>query len=266
MDVRLTTVDSTRFLTNPYDTYVSKSLEVYGEWSYGEVELLSKLLGPESNVVEVGANIGAHTVFIARDICPSGLVYAFEPRRLLFQMLCANVALNGLGNVHALQKAAGSKKDIILEGSMPTNQPSNQGGYPLGTIPGDSECIEVIVVDEMLSALRPISLLKVDAEGFELDVLIGSQNLIKRDKPCLYLENDRLEKSSDLIKFVMGMNYDLWWHIVHLFRKDNRARTAVNIFGNVCSFNMLCLPKDRNLKVAGLQKIDDPDAHPLRTT
>ena len=99
MDVRVTTVGSTRFLTNPNDIFIGKSLEVYGEWSHGEVNLLSKLLRPDDNVIEIGSNIGAHTLFIARDICSSGIVYAFEPRRLLFQMLCANVALNGLTNV-----------------------------------------------------------------------------------------------------------------------------------------------------------------------
>jgi FkbM family methyltransferase len=148
MDVRLTTVDSTRFLTNPYDTYVGKSLEVYGEWSYGEVELFSKLLRPDSNVVEIGANIGAHTVFIARDICLSGLVYAFEPRRLLFLMLCANVTLNGISNVHAFQRAAGSKRLPFERAFLAGNQPSNLGGYPLGTLPGDSESIELFMIDE----------------------------------------------------------------------------------------------------------------------
>jgi hypothetical protein len=68
MDVRLTTVGSTRFLTNSNDGLVGKSLEVYREWSHGELDLLSKLLQPINNVVEIGANIWAHTLFIARDI------------------------------------------------------------------------------------------------------------------------------------------------------------------------------------------------------
>jgi FkbM family methyltransferase len=178
-------------------------------------------------------------------------------------MLCANCALNGLNNVYAFQKGAGSKKNILLEGPLLSDQPSNQGNFPLGTIPGTSEVIEVITIDDMLDFLKPISLLKVDAEGSELDVLIGARGLIKRDKPFLYLENDRPEKSSELIEFVMEMNYDLWWHIVHLFRKHNRAHTVVNIFGNIASFNMLCLPKDSKLKVSGLQKIDNPKLHPL---
>jgi FkbM family methyltransferase len=44
----------------------------------------------------------------------------------------------------------------------------------------------------MREALKPISLMKIDAEGLELDVLVGAQELIKRDKPCLCVENDVL--------------------------------------------------------------------------
>jgi len=128
MDVRLTTVGSTRFLTNPNAIFIGKSLEVYGEWSHGEVDLLSKLLRPDDNVIEIGSNIGAHTVFIARDICSSGIVYAFEPRRLLFQMLCVNIALNGLTNVFAYQKAIGREAGSVKEGPPPTESMGNLGG------------------------------------------------------------------------------------------------------------------------------------------
>jgi FkbM family methyltransferase len=264
MDIRLTTVNSTHFLTNPNDIFVGKSIEVYGEWSHGEIDLLAKILKRDSNVVEVGANIGAHTVFIARDICHSGVIYAFEPRRLLFQMLCANIALNALSNVYTFQKALGNKKELIIEGSIPMDRPSNFAGYSLGALKGDNEFIEIAPLDEMLDVLKRVSLLKADVEGFELDVLIGAQKLIARDRPILYLENDQIEKSAELIKFIMKMNYELWWHIVPLFRHNNLAHTHLNIFGDTSSYNMVCFPKEMNVKAAGFQKIDNYDFHPLR--
>jgi FkbM family methyltransferase len=264
MDVRLTTVGSTRFLTNPNDYFVGKSLEVYGEWSYGEVDLLSKLLRPSNNVIEIGANIGAHTLFIARDICPSGIVYAFEPRRLLFQMLCANLALNGLTNIFTFQKAIGREARAISEGALPMKSTVNLGGYSIGTLKGDSETIEVMPLDEMIDSLKPVSLLKVDAEGWERDVLFGSRKVIARDRPMLYVENDLVDKSRDLIVSIMEMNYALWWHIVPLFRPNNHAHTRVNIFGNVASFNMLCLPPERKIQVKGLQRIENLEFHPLQ--
>jgi hypothetical protein len=61
----------------------------------------------------------------------------------------------------------------------------------------------------------------------------------------------------------MEMNYDLWWHIVPLFRPNNHAHTRQNIFGNISSFNMLCLPRERGMKVTGMSKVEDTEFHPL---
>ena len=105
MDLTLSTSPAARFLTLPTDQYVGRSIQLYGEWSHGEIEQIARLVQPHENVLEAGANIGAHSVFIARDICPEGILYAFEPRRILFQMLCANLMLNRVGNVEAFSSA-----------------------------------------------------------------------------------------------------------------------------------------------------------------
>jgi hypothetical protein len=136
MDVRLSKTNSTVFLTLSNDTYVSKSLEVYGEWSYDEILLISKVVKSTDNIIEVGANVGAHTVFISRDICKHGIVYAFEPRRLLFQFLCANLVLNGLDNVHCFQVGLGDQTHTFAEGPVPTQSAINAGVFELGKIPG----------------------------------------------------------------------------------------------------------------------------------
>lgn len=66
------------FLIPPKDIYIGRSLEVYGEWCEGEVALFAQLLKPGATVVEVGANIGSHTVPIARAVGPTGMVFAIE--------------------------------------------------------------------------------------------------------------------------------------------------------------------------------------------
>ena len=265
MNVRLTSAGPTRFLTFPNDVFVGKSLEVYGEWSFEEVLLLATLLPKASNVVEVGANIGAHTVFIAREVCKAGLVYAFEPRRLLFQMLCANLALNGLDNVWAFQKAVGREAGALLEAGIPTQGPRNFGGFALGSLPGADEVIEIVALDDMLERLKPISLMKADVEGSELAVLSGALKLIARDRPLIYVENDRPDNNSrELISFIMQLDYKLWWHIPPLYRSDNFAQTRQNIFANICSINMICAPRERNLEINSLRPVDDLDFHPAR--
>src|SRR6185503_18246577 len=84
-----------------HDVYIGRSLELYGEFSPSERELLGQLVKPGGVLVEVGANIGAHTIALAR-ACAPGKLYAFEPQQRVFQVLCANLALNGVTNVVAL--------------------------------------------------------------------------------------------------------------------------------------------------------------------
>lgn len=95
------------------DQYVGRSLERYGEFSELEGELFGQLLRPGHVVVEVGANIGAHTVHLAKLVGAGGTVFAFEPQRVIFQILCANVALNALFNVHTYHAGLGSETGTL---------------------------------------------------------------------------------------------------------------------------------------------------------
>jgi hypothetical protein len=95
------------FLYPRHDRYVGASLEAYGEFSEGEADLLCRVMPVGGVIVEAGANIGALTVPLAKAAGPNGLVYAYEPQRPLYHILCANLALNGLFNVQARQMGIG---------------------------------------------------------------------------------------------------------------------------------------------------------------
>ena len=92
-------------LYNSSDTNIGRSLDLYGEYSYGEADLFARLLRAGMVAIDVGANIGCHTVTMARLVGPQGAVIAFEPQRIVYQNLCANIALNALANVHAINMA-----------------------------------------------------------------------------------------------------------------------------------------------------------------
>ncbi len=111
-------------LFNKNDVYIGGSLDKYGEFSYSEQEVFGKLLREGMIVVEVGANLGAHTVELARMVGRSGSVHAFEPQRLVFQALCANLALNQCTNVFASQAALGSAR-----GNDPGPAPRSRADY-----------------------------------------------------------------------------------------------------------------------------------------
>ena len=73
------------------DIYICRSLDLYGEFSEGEVHFFGQVLQPGMVAIDVGANIGCFTVFMAKRVGPGGAVIALEPQRIIHQMLCANV-------------------------------------------------------------------------------------------------------------------------------------------------------------------------------
>src|SRR5882762_3685701 len=95
------------FLFNKNDSYVGRSLNLYGEWCEDEIVSLSKVVQPGSLAVDVGANIGTHTVPLAKLVTNSGLVLAFEPQSVAFRYLVSNVTINNLLNVVCFNKAVG---------------------------------------------------------------------------------------------------------------------------------------------------------------
>ena len=68
---------------NKNDSYIGKSIKEYGEWSQGEIDLLKQILMPTDVVIEVGSNIGSHTLAIAKTV-NQGSVFAFEPQNVIF--------------------------------------------------------------------------------------------------------------------------------------------------------------------------------------
>ena len=75
------------FMYNVHDQAVGRSLELYGEWCEGELNVLAQLIKPGELVLDVGTYIGTHTIFFSKQVGDAGYVIAFEPQRLAFQTL-----------------------------------------------------------------------------------------------------------------------------------------------------------------------------------
>jgi FkbM family methyltransferase len=224
-----------QMLVNELDQYVGKSLLLYGEFSAGEQALFAHLIQPGWVVIDIGANIGAHTLWFSKIVGPDGMVIAYEPQRLVFQMLCANMALNQVNNVFCRQAAIGAVDNVIQIGSLDPDQNNNFGGIPLEAMPGG----ETVPVERLNT---PCHFIKIDVEGMEQEVLLGAARMIEQWRPWLYVENDRIERSDDLIKQIRDMGYTPYWHITSMYNVENFRHIPENIFGDIASINMLCAP------------------------
>jgi len=251
------------FLVNRNDFYIGKSIEIYGEHGGLEGAFLQHLVSVGDNVIEVGANIGAHTIGLAKAIGPQGKIFAFEPQRACYALLQAQIALNQLENIRALNDAVGSARGQLWIPPVDYNKLGNFGAVAMSNArAADSEVVDVVMLDEKLGD-TPCALIKVDVEGMEIEVLKGAINLIRKHQPLLYVENDRVEKSASLVSLLLDLDYRLWWHIPRLFNPDNFFGVKENIYGAVGSFNMFCC-RESHASAAGLIEIKSPnDPHPL---
>lgn len=241
-----------QMIYNKHDKYIGRSLDLYGEYSESEVILFKQLILKGMCVLDVGANMGSHTLAFSRFVGEDGMVCAFEPQRLIFQMLAGTMAINSIKNVYCYQKAVGEKQGFLKVPYIDYEKVTNWGSVPLGEWT-EGESVEVVAIDDM--NLPWYHFLKIDVEGMELAVLKGAQETIRKFRPYLYVENDREEKTKDLIIYIDSLGYDMYWHYPALFNPHNYALEQKNIFENIVSINMLCLPREFDIKITGFEKV-----------
>ncbi len=227
---------------NVNDAFIGRALDLYGEWCDEEASVLGCVLNPGDVVVDVGANIGTHTVFFAKKVTEVGLVFAFEPQRLVFQTLCGNVALNGLTNVVTFQSAVGEARGQLVFPPIDPRVKYNFGAVA-GAASGAGEAVDVLPIDEL--GLPRCTLIKVDVEGMEAKVVAGARETIARCRPALFLENDTVERSREVLEAVESVGYKAYWHIANYYSPRNFFKNRENVFAPYQpEANVLCVPKE----------------------
>lgn len=234
------------------DEHVGRSLDTYGEWAQAEVELLSLFLKPGDVVVDVGANVGTHTVALAKAVGASGAVLAFEPQRFVHQVLCANVALNALTWVRTYHAALGRTPGGVVVPDIDYAAPGNFGGLALGDW-REGETVPRLTLDGF--GLARCALLKVDVEGMEADVLAGAAELLSRARPVVYFENNGPAGAPAACAQLLDRGYSLFWHFSPFFRADNFAGATQNVFGDVVDANTLAVPPALAASLRALQPL-----------
>lgn len=148
--------------------------------------LLKAVVRPGDRVVDIGANVGMITLMAARVVGPGGHVDCFEPNPRCVDVLRHHVDANRLEQVRIHAMALSDSP-----GSLPLKLTSNHTGTgTLAPIEGVIDTVEVPVEvgDRAVSDGPPIRLVKIDVEGFEMHVLRGLGEALRRDRPTLVTE------------------------------------------------------------------------------
>ncbi len=237
------------------DEQIGRALDVYGEWAEGELELLKVFLKPGAFAIDAGANIGTHALFFAQAVGPTGGVFAFEPQRVIHQLLCANFALNGCYNTRAFHAAVGANIDAVTVPEIDYSEPGHFGGLALGEYT-EGEAVPLLTIDGL--DLPKLDLMKIDVEGMEHAALRGATATIKKHKPVIYLEHNTPKGAPEVVSMLTGLGYSLHWHFSPFFRPDNFAKNAENVFGPMVDANVIAVPPAYVGAVASLPKVSGP--------
>ncbi len=225
-------------LFNPNDMYVGRSIDLYGEFAPGEIEMCAQHVTPDSVVVEVGANIGSHTVWLGQH---AETVYAFEPQRLIFQMLNGNLALNEVFNVHAINAAVGDESGAV---SIPLLDPSkvqNFGGLSALQCKDDGETVPVITIDDL--GLNRCDFIKIEAEGNEAEVLRGAKETLARCRPTLLVEDAKKDFREGLHAELKAHEYEWQRHDTPMVYQPNYRNNEDDVFPKIVREYLICQPK-----------------------
>ena len=227
-----------RMLVRDDDKYIGKFLLEYGEFAYLETSEFSELVKPGMTVLDIGANIGVHTLTFSKLVGMEGRVYAYEAHPDNFYLLCANLALNNVQNVVPIQKACGDRHEFVPIPRLDlTSECNNYGSFSL--VEKYTHCVDMV---EMVPAFQDCHFMKIDVEGYETQVLLGASPMILRCKPWIHVENDRSEYADSVIETVRSLGYTPYWNPTPLFNPENHKKNPTDHFGGIFSIDMLCAP------------------------
>lgn len=196
-----------------YEVDLSKVIDFgifFGGWEQYTIKFLKNYLKEGHNVIEVGSNIGAHTLLIAKIIGKKGKIIAIEPTKFAINKLNRNISLNkDLSNISVVKKIV---SDSVYNGSDEFNSDwsmsSPQVPHKLDFV---STTLDILVEE---SALQKLDLLKIDVDGYDYKVLRGGKDVIEKFKPtifvelCEYVLNKQGDSVSDIFTYLEGFGYE----------------------------------------------------------
>jgi FkbM family methyltransferase len=187
-----------------------------GYWEKTETKAFILHLKPDTLVIDAGANFGHYALVAAKFVGSAGKVIAFEPNTETFELLLSNIAMLAHQNVIAVQAGL---SDCNGEMSLSIDS-SNPGGHSFTKDnvheTGGDEITPVYSLDKYLSNNQftlPVSIIKIDVQGFEVKVIRGAIQTIQRDHPVVFCEvtPEATKNSGDdfqeLLEFFKDANY-----------------------------------------------------------
>jgi FkbM family methyltransferase len=171
------------------------AIYLFGCFEPSTAAAISRLVKPGHVALDIGANIGAHTLRIARQVGETGRVFAFEPTDFAFGKLLTNLRLNPLlkDRVTAIQCFLGASASADAPSAIYSSWPLTRAsdlhkvhlGAPMTTGQARTRRLDDVIAEHNVAR---VDVVKMDVDGFECDVLDGAKLMMERDRPTYIME------------------------------------------------------------------------------
>lgn len=192
------------------DKAIGRCLRLYGEFARPESDLLINIAQtmPAGVFLDVGANIGCVGLRLAKAL-PDWQIQCFEPQLAVYTALCANIVINKLDNVRAFPWIVGNAAELVSFPQPTADQSVNFGAVGAGSAFQNKLPAVSMRLDDL--NLENVRIIKVDVEGFELQVLQGAQHLTESSSPVWLVEGKAGKKTRRVMEWLIARDYDLFW-------------------------------------------------------
>jgi FkbM family methyltransferase len=198
----------------PGDHGISRELSVYQTHEPLATQLVKQLLKPGMNVVDIGGNLGYYALLEAQMVGDAGRVIAIEPVAANFAQLSKNVEANGYRNILLHNVAIGASN-----GTAPMYLSKKSNWHSLHPVPWKTREITVRVstLDALLAQhkLLSVDLIRMDLEGYEIEVIQGMAETLKDYSPRLLVElHPHVVGARAIVGYLRqlkALGYDLDW-------------------------------------------------------
>ncbi len=239
-----------KIVINPYrNCCVDDFIAQDGCWEPKVSEKIMKFLPPDGVFIDVGANIGYHSLFAATLYNRTTSVFAFEPQKEIYDMVLESIRENLLTNIKVfnigLSNTQCSAELNIFEENKGAASLVKGLNHHVGTT--SKQTIELKTLDSFESQISGIDVIKIDVEGFEFETILGAEKLIRKFKPVLLVEFSPglyLVRDQKIVERLISKLEDLDYRILTLEEEEIDLRKWTNSnHTDTSQIDIICLPK-----------------------
>ena len=227
----------------PNNDLIATALELYGEWSSAEADVITDFINENDVVLDIGAHVGTFSLQFSDIVGPKGSVFCFEAAKENYNLLNLNTAKKE--NVRTFNIALGSKVDV---GWYILNKLNNGASKVSGRPFINSSKTDIHMIDDY--CFPKVHLMKIDVEGMEYDVLCGAQKTISQSRSLIWLELNSVKAGNKILEWANDTGYKVFGHLAPSYNRENFNKNSVDIFGEAMECSLLLVPAEKENEVS----------------